>query len=89
MRNALTQVVGQERVLVQAPIMAAEDFSFMLEEVPGSYCFIGNGEGDHREPGHGEGPCLVHNTSYDFNDALLPIGASAFVKLAENWMPRK
>jgi hippurate hydrolase len=68
--------------------MAAEDFSFMLEAVPGSYCFIGNGDGDHRESGHGMGPCLVHNTSYDFNDALLPIGSSAFVKLAEAWLAR-
>jgi hippurate hydrolase len=56
--------------------------------VPGSYCFIGNGDGDHRESGHGMGPCLVHNTSYDFNDALLPIGSSAFVKLAESWLAR-
>ncbi|MFY0479529.1 M20 aminoacylase family protein [Achromobacter marplatensis] len=91
MREALAQVVGAERVMAQTPIMAAEDFSFMLEAVPGSYCFIGNGEGGHRELGHGEGPCLVHNTSYDFNDALLPIGASAFVKLAEAWFaqPRR
>lgn len=88
MREALAQVVGQERLLAQTPIMAAEDFSFMLEAVPGSYCFIGNGDGGHRELGHGEGPCLVHNTSYDFNDALLPIGASAFVKLAEAWFAR-
>ncbi len=91
MREALAQVVGAERVMAQTPIMAAEDFSFMLEAVPGSYCFIGNGDGGHRELGHGEGPCLVHNTSYDFNDALLPIGASAFVKLAEAWFaqPRR
>ncbi|MCY1516457.1 Hippurate hydrolase [compost metagenome] len=88
MRGALATVVGQERVLAQAPIMAAEDFSFMLEAVPGSYCFIGNGDGDHRESGHGAGPCLVHNTSYDFNDELLPIGSSAFVKLAEQWLAR-
>ncbi|SSW72590.1 M20 aminoacylase family protein [Achromobacter agilis] len=88
MRGALATVVGQERVLAQAPIMAAEDFSFMLEAVPGSYCFIGNGDGDHRESGHGAGPCLVHNTSYDFNDELLPIGSSAFVRLAEQWLAR-
>ncbi|WYX31005.1 M20 aminoacylase family protein [Achromobacter denitrificans] len=88
MRDALATVVGRERVLAQAPIMAAEDFSFMLEAVPGSYCFIGNGDGDHRESGHGAGPCLVHNTSYDFNDELLPIGSSAFVKLAEDWLRR-
>ncbi len=88
MRDVLAEVAGREQVLAQTPIMAAEDFSFMLEAVPGSYCFIGNGDGDHRESGHGAGPCLVHNTSYDFNDELLPIGSSAFVRLAEDWLRR-
>ena len=68
--------------------MAAEDFSFMLEAVPGSYCFIGNGDGSHRDPGHGDGPCNVHNGSYDFNDALLPLGASFLSRLAERWLDR-
>jgi hippurate hydrolase len=85
-REVLTDLVGPERLLVQKPIMAAEDFAFMLERVPGSYAFIGNGDGEHRLPGHGQGPCLVHNTSYDFNDTLLPIGASFLVRLAERWL---
>ena len=90
-REVLTTLVGPDRLIAQAPIMAAEDFSFMLEAVPGTYCFIGNGEGEHREAGHGHGPCLVHNTSYDFNDTLLPIGASYLAKLAEQWLaqPRR
>ena len=58
-----------------ALIMASEDFSFMLREVPG--CFINLGNGD------GEGACEVHNPSYDFNDQALPYGASFFVRLIE------
>ena len=80
-------VVGSERVDDQVePTMGAEDFAFMLEQKPGCYVFIGNGEGDHRLPGHGAGPCMLHNASYDFNDALIPIGASYWVKLVETWL---
>ena len=84
-REVLGELLPAERVVTQTPIMAAEDFAFMLEEVPGCYAFIGNGDGEHRLAGHGEGPCLVHNPSYDFNDAILPLGASFFVKLVEKW----
>ncbi|RJG11177.1 M20 aminoacylase family protein [Massilia cavernae] len=69
------------------PTMGAEDFAFMLQEKPGCYVFIGNGEGDHRAGGHGLGPCQLHNASYDFNDNLLPIGASYWVRLAEMSLP--
>ena len=68
--------------------MGAEDFAFMLQEKPGCYVFIGNGEGDHRSSGHGLGPCNLHNPSYDFNDALLPIGATYWVRLAQALLPR-
>ena len=44
-------------------------------------------EGDHRAGGHGLGPCQLHNASYDFNDNLLPIGASYWVRLAEMSLP--
>jgi hippurate hydrolase len=65
-------------------LMAAEDFSFYLQKVPGAYLFLGNGEGDHREASyHGMGPCQLHNSNYDFNDALLPVGATYWVKLVE------
>jgi hippurate hydrolase len=70
------------------PSMGAEDFAYMLQEKPGCYVFIGNGEGLHREEGHGLGPCNLHNPSYDFNDALLPIGASYWVKLAQTFLAR-
>lgn len=68
------------------PSMGAEDFSFMLEKVPGCYLFLGNGDGDHRTQGHGLGPCTLHNSSYDFNDDLIPIGATYWVKLATEWL---
>jgi len=66
--------------------MGAEDFSFMLQEKPGCYAFIANGDGSHRELGHGAGPCVLHNASYDFNDALLPRGATYWVRLAQRWL---
>ncbi|NHZ34325.1 M20 aminoacylase family protein [Massilia rubra] len=82
--EAMTAVVGHDMVNANTePTMGAEDFAFMLQEKPGCYVFIGNGEGDHRAGGHGLGPCQLHNASYDFNDNLLPIGASYWVRLAE------
>ena len=57
-------------------IMAAEDFAFVLEAKSGCHTFIGNGDGEYRDEGHGQRTCLVHNTSYDFNDGLLPLGAT-------------
>ena len=82
-------VVGTECVDTQVePTMGAEDFAFMLQEKPGCYVFIGNGDGAHRAGGHGLGPCQLHNTSYDFNDKLLPIGASYWVKLVEMSLPK-
>ena len=46
----------------------------------------GNGDGVHREGGHGLGPCTLHNPSYDFNDQLIPLGATLWVKLAQRWL---
>lgn len=77
-------IVGANNVNAQAePTMGSEDFAFMLQEKPGCYVFIGNGEGEHRDVGHGLGPCNLHNPSYDFNDALLPIGATYWVRLVD------
>jgi amidohydrolase len=70
----------------QEPQMAGEDFAFMLQAKAGAYVFIGNGDGAHRAGGHGEGPCMLHNPSYDFNDALIPLGGSYWVRLAEAWL---
>jgi hippurate hydrolase len=85
--DVLKSIVGEDRVIAEAePTMGAEDFAFMLQEKPGCYVFIGNGEGTHRDAGHGLGPCNLHNPSYDFNDDLLPIGATYWVRLAETWL---
>ena len=85
-RKVMASIVGEERVVAQEPTMGAEDFAYMLQAKPGAYCFIANGEGDHREMGHGGGPCMLHNPSYDFNDDLIPLGATYWVKLAEDWL---
>ena len=85
-RRVMTGIVGEERVVLQEPTMGAEDFAFMLQAKPGAYCFIANGDGAHREMGHGGGPCTLHNPSYDFNDDLIPLGATYWVRLAEDWL---
>ena len=70
------EVVGAENVNRNPKlIVASEDFSFMLEKVPGCYFNIGNGAG--------EGACEVHNPGYDFNDAALALGASVFARIVE------
>ena len=63
------------------PVTGSEDFAFFLEKVPGCYVFIGNGVGS-------EGGCMVHNPGYDFNDRVLPTGASYWVRLAEAYLKR-
>jgi hippurate hydrolase len=88
-RELLTEVVGAENVQEFEPTMGAEDFSYFLQAKPGCYFLIGNGDGAHRVGGHGLGPCMLHNPSYDFNDDLIPLGATAWVRLAEKWLARK
>jgi hippurate hydrolase len=74
--RAATAVVGAGNVFdAIEPIMGSEDFAFMLEAKPGAYVFLGQ-DGT-------PGSCMVHNPRYDFNDALLPIGASYWVSLVE------
>jgi hippurate hydrolase len=85
-RQTLSAMVGPEMVQEFEPTMGAEDFSFFLQEKPGCYFLIGNGDGSHRIGGHGMGPCTLHNPSYDFNDELIPLGGSMWVQLAEAWL---
>ena len=85
-RRVMAGIVGEANVLPQEAAMTAEDFSFMLQARPGAYAFIGNGDGAHREAQHGGGPCTLHNASYDFNDALIPLGATCWVRLAEEFL---
>ena len=60
--------------------MGAEDFAFMLQAKPGAYGWIGNGPG--------ESGWMLHNPGYDFNDEVLPIGASYWAKLVERVLAR-
>lgn len=88
--DVMRAIVGAENVDQQVePTMGAEDFAYFLQAKPGCYVFIGNGDGAHREMGHGLGPCNLHNPSYDFNDDLLPIGATYWVRLAEAYLPKQ
>jgi len=88
-RRVMASIVGEENVEAQEPTMGAEDFAYMLQAKPGAYCFIANGDGSHREMGHGGGPCMLHNPSYDFNDELIPLGATYWVRLAEAWFAQE
>jgi hippurate hydrolase len=71
------EVVGKERVdLDVAPVMGAEDFSFMLNARPGAFIFVGNGDS-----------AGLHHPAYDFNDEVIPIGTSYWVRLVETALP--
>ena len=87
--KVMADIVGVDNVMKQEPTMGAEDFSYMLQAKPGAYCFISNGDGDHRAMGHGGGPCTLHNPSYDFNDDLIPLGATYWVRLTEAWLAQE
>ncbi len=87
--TVMKEIVGADKVDdAFEPTMGAEDFSFMLQAKPGCYAFLGNGHGGHRDAGHGTGPCMLHNASYDFNDDLLPIGSTYWVRLAQRFLSR-
>jgi amidohydrolase len=85
-RKVLSNLVGAHNVKDFEPTMGAEDFSYFLLQKPGCYFVIGNGDGTHRAGGHGAGPCMLHNPCYDFNDQLIPLGGSMWVRLAESWL---
>jgi amidohydrolase len=75
--SVAAEVVGRERVDDDAaPVMGAEDFSFMLEARPGAFIFVGNGDS-----------AGLHHPAYDFNDEAIPFGASYWVKLIETALP--
>jgi len=74
-------VVGEANVEANGPqVMASEDFSFMLEAVPGAYINIGNGDTFGSNP--------VHNQFYEFNDAAIPLGSAMFAELVAQKLPR-
>jgi hippurate hydrolase len=87
--DVAAEIVGESMVQRHVePTMGAEDFAYMLQEKPGAYIFLGNGDtsGPHRSAGHGLGPCTLHNPSYDFNDDLIPIGATFWQLLAKRFL---
>ncbi len=86
-RGVATELVGAAQVELNArPLTGSEDFAFMLEQVPGSYLLIGNGDGSDDATNGGHGACMVHNPNYDFNDHNLPIGAAFWVLLAQRYL---
>lgn len=87
--RVMDDIVGSDNVQRDLePTMGSEDFAFMLKARPGAYVFIGNGDGSYRAAGHGLGPCTLHNPSFDFNDELIPLGATFWVRLVEKFLPR-
>jgi hippurate hydrolase len=75
-------LVGEDRVWRNmVPSMGGEDFSFMLQAKPGAYIRIGQGAA------HGPGPHPLHNSRYDFNDDILPLGAALHASLIEQALP--
>ena len=77
--DTAAELVGEAMVeRDKPPASASEDFSFMLEQVPGAYINIGNGEAS----------APVHNQRYDFNDEVTPFGAALFARLVERQMPK-
>ena len=80
--DVATTLVGADRVWRNmTPSMGAEDFSFMLQAKPGAYLRVGQGAID------GPGPHPLHNSHYDFNDAILPLGAALHASLVEHALP--
>ena len=77
-RVALARV-GAKHVMLQGPARSSsEDFSFMLERVPGSYLLMGGGNGDRA--------CMAYNPGYAFNDANLSVGVGCWVLLAQRFV---
>ena len=76
--DTAAELVGEARVdRARPPGMGSEDFSFMMEQVPGAYLNVGNGNS-----------AALHNAAYDFNDAAIPYGAALFARLIERELPR-
>jgi hippurate hydrolase len=76
------RMFGAENVITEhEPTMGGEDFSYMLQERPGAYVFLGQGGA--------QGGCLLHNPNYDFKDEVIPLGAGYLAALVEDGLPLK
>lgn len=79
-KQVLVDWLGEDHLIPDLkPLMGAEDFAYMLEQVPGCFLFVGN-------DGEMGGGCMIHNPGYDFNDEALPLAASYWVKLTEAFL---
>jgi hippurate hydrolase len=79
--DVVAEIFGDDKVNRNvSPTLGGEDFSYMLQAVPGAMMWLGNGAG--------EGGCFLHNARYDFNDTALPYGVSFFVRLAERFLEK-
>ncbi|WP_249672005.1 M20 aminoacylase family protein [Pseudomonas abieticivorans] len=81
MRAVARKVLGEHNVLNKMPVrlMGSEDFAWMLQARPGCYFVLGNGTGEFTG-------CSVHNDHYDFDDAVIPLGAACWVELVEGYL---
>lgn len=78
--NVAAALIGEDNVVRDIePSMGSEDFSFMLQHRPGAYARLGQGGA--------EGGCFLHNSRYDFNDEVIPLGAGYLAALAEHALP--
>ncbi|RBL66633.1 amidohydrolase, partial [Pseudomonas sp. MWU13-2625] len=79
-REVAEAMAGPQGIVpLPAGAMGGDDFSWMLEQVPGCYVVLGNGIGS-------KGGCMIHNPGYDFNDEILSVGASYWARLAEAFL---
>ena len=75
---AAAELVGEDKVTrTNQPGMGSEDFSFMMQQVPGAYLHVGNGDS-----------ASVHNQHYNFNDEAIPYGAALLARVIERELPR-
>jgi amidohydrolase len=80
-RRTLAGIVGEARVRRCEPTMGAEAFSYYLNRIPGAYFFMGADDP--------AGGCSLHSPTYDFNDEIIPLGATLWVKLSEACLPKE
>ena len=79
--NVAKDLVGEENVITDIePSMGGEDFSYLLEEKPGTYLYLGQGDDKHK--------AHLHTTKYDFNDNLLPVGVNFWVELVKKYFSK-
>ena len=79
--NVAKDLVGEDKVITDIdPSMGGEDFSYLLEEKPGTYLYLGQGDDSHK--------AHLHTTKYDFNDILLPVGVNFWVELVKKYFSK-